>query len=87
MDVARLSGRRLVVGIYVAMVALAGLLGAILGAVVLPARVGGDLPEAAFGPLTFPITPVTFALFGMVTVGVGLGVALLAVAAASRRAA
>lgn len=81
------SGRRLVVGIYVGMVALAGLLGAVLGAIILPSRVDGPLPMAAVGPLTFPITPLNFAVFGVVSISLVLGVGLLAVEAASRRAA
>ena len=78
-------GRTVVLGIYGFLVALAAGFGYVLGAVILPARLDGPLPTAQFGPLSFPITPYTLAAYGAVTVALGCGVALLAVAYVSRR--
>ena len=83
---APLSGRRLVLGVYGFLVALAGGLGYILGAVVLPAQHDGPLPMAELGPVTFPITPLTMALYGVVAVGLGFGALLALVVSVSRRA-
>lgn len=77
-------GRRLVFGVYGFLVALAAGLGYVLGAVVLPARHEGPLPMAELGPVTFPITPLTMALYGVLAVGIGFGVLLALVAAVSR---
>lgn len=81
----RIAGRRVVVAIYLAMVALAGLLGFVLGSVVLPSRLDGGLPSAELGPLVFPITPLTFAIYGVVMVGTTLGIGLFLVAYVSER--
>jgi len=75
------SGRRVVAVVYVGVVLLSGLLGAIIG-VVLPAQ--NDLTTARLGPITFPVSPLTFAVYGMVMVGVGLAVLLGAVQFVSR---
>lgn len=76
-----ISGRRVVAVVYVAIVLLSGLLGAIIG-VILPAQNG--LTTARLGPLSFPVSPLTFAVYGMVMVGVGLAVLLGAVQFVSR---
>ncbi|NHN40147.1 cox cluster protein [Halorubellus sp. JP-L1] len=68
-----LSGKRVVVVVYVGVVALAGVLGYVLG-IILPAQKGVEM--AAFGPIAFEITPVSFALYGMAMLAVSLGVLL-----------
>ena len=67
------SGRRVVLFVYAVVVGIAGLLGTILG-IVLPAQKGVTM--AVLGPISFPITPATFAIYGMVTMAVMLGVLL-----------
>ena len=59
--------------VYVGVVALAGVLGYIIG-IILPAQKNVQMAE--LGPLTFEITPVSFALYGMVMLAVSLGVLL-----------
>lgn len=68
-----LSGRRVVATVYLGVVGLAGVLGYILG-IILPAQ--KDVHVAELGPLTFDITPISFALYGMVMLAVSLGVFL-----------
>ncbi|WP_256299448.1 DUF7520 family protein [Haloarchaeobius salinus] len=79
----RFRGRRIVVGIYLAVVALAGVFGAAVG-VLLPVESGRDIQEASIAGLEFAVTPLNFAVYGVVMVGVGLGVLLLAVRFVSR---
>lgn len=79
-----LRGRSVVLTSYLAMVTLAGVLGYVIGAVVLPRRLD-DVPVAELGPLSFPITPTTMALYGVAVVAVGLGALLGAVVLVSRR--
>lgn len=67
------SGRRVILVVYAVVVGIAGLMGGILG-VILPDQKG--VAVATLGPLSFPITPLTFALYGMLTMGVMLGVLL-----------
>ena len=74
-------GEKVVVTVYVIIVALAGLMGFVLGTI-RPA----DLQPALFGVIALPPTPFGVALYGMVTVGVGLGVLLGLVIYVSRRA-
>ena len=65
------GGRRVVVGIYVGLVILAGVLGAILG------TIGQDLrPAPLFGVIELAPTPLGLALYGSVTVGTVLGLLL-----------
>lgn len=66
-------------------VALAGLFGYVLGAVVLPnaAEVPTDT-DGQFGPVSFPLNGPFLALYGMVAIGGMLGVGLVAVRLASR---
>lgn len=70
----------MVLTVYVGAVAIAGLLGALLGAVG-PA----DLEPRLFGLLALPPTPLGTATYGAVTVLVVMGALLLAVAYVSRR--
>lgn len=73
-------GEQVVVAVYVIIVALAGVMGFVLGAI-RPA----DLQPELFGVVALPPTPFGVALYGMVTVGVVLGVLLGAVVYISRR--
>lgn len=70
---AALSGKRVVGVVYVGVVALAGVLGYVLG-IILPAQ--KNVSTAELGPIAFEITPVSFALYGMVMLAVTLGVLL-----------
>ncbi|WP_435348945.1 DUF7520 family protein [Haloarchaeobius sp. HRN-SO-5] len=79
----RLRGRRVVTTVYVAVVALAGVFGAAIG-VLLPAENGRDIQEAAFAGIEFAVTPFNFALYGVLMVGVTLGVLLVGVSLVSR---
>jgi hypothetical protein len=67
--------------VYVGIVLLSGLLGAIIG-VILPAQ--HDLANARLGPITFPVTSLNFAIYGMIMVGLTLAVLLVAVQFVSR---
>ena len=73
-------GEKVVVAVYVIIVALAGVMGFVLGSI-RPA----DLQPALFGFIALPPAPFGVALYGMVTVGVGLGVLLVLVIYISRR--
>lgn len=73
-------GEQVVVAVYVIIVALAGVMGFVLGTI-RPA----DLQPELFGVIALPPTPFGVALYGMVTVGVGLGVFLGLVIYLSRR--
>jgi hypothetical protein len=75
------SGRRVIAVVYTGVVLVAGLLGAVIG-VILPAR--NDFTTASLGPLAFDANPLTFAIYGMVMVGLTLGVLLGAVQFVSR---
>ncbi|NHN49906.1 hypothetical protein G9464_20260 [Halostella sp. JP-L12] len=79
----RIGGRRMVLGLYAAIVGLAALFGAMVG-LVLPVKEG--VPDnAGFGPFVFEITPLNFAVYGAVMVGLSLGVILLLMALVSDR--
>ena len=75
-------GRRVVLLIYVASIATATVFGAVLGFMF---QVQGSPSTGSFGPIAFPITPLTLAVFGTVTVGFVLTVGLLLVRVASNR--
>jgi hypothetical protein len=77
-----LSGRRVVATVYLGVVALAGVLGYVLG-IILPAQ--KNVQVAELGPIAFEITPVSFALYGMVMLAVSLGVLLALVQVVSSR--
>lgn len=79
-QVTETPGEKVVVQIYVVIVALAGVMGFVLGTI-RPA----DLQPALFGVVALPPTPFGVALYGMLTVGVGLGVLLGLVIYVSRR--
>lgn len=68
--------------IYLVAVAIAGLFGYALGIVVGPNVLNGEV--GALGPVTFSLTPLNLALYGVVMVAVTLGVFLLAVSVVAR---
>jgi len=70
-QVAETPGRKVVVQLYVIIVALAGVMGFILGTIR-----PSDLQPELFGFIALPPTPFGVALYGMITVGLGLGVFL-----------
>ncbi|MFB6077407.1 MAG: hypothetical protein ABEJ80_00335 [Halarchaeum sp.] len=76
------AGRRVVLVIYLVAVAIAGLFGYALGIVVGPNVLNGEV--GALGPVTFSLTPLNLALYGVVMVAVTLGVFLLAVSVVAR---
>lgn len=69
-----IRGRRVILGLYLVVVAIAGVMGAVLGAT----RPDIVEPEL-FGVLALPANTLGMAVYGMVTVGLALGVLLLAV--------
>jgi hypothetical protein len=79
---------------YVGAVAVAGVFGYVLGGIVYGNSGGpsGPLAEGAgaeygtVGPITFQLNGPNLALFGVLAVGVTLGVGLAAIAYVSRRA-
>ncbi|WP_335999299.1 DUF7520 family protein [Halorientalis halophila] len=73
-------GNRVVLFIYAAIVVIAGVMGFILGS----AR-PEDLDPELFGVIQLPPTPLGTALYGMLTVAVGLGVFLWLVTVVSDR--
>ena len=74
------AGDRVVVQLYLIIVAVAGAMGFILGTIS-PA----DLDPELFGLVELPPTPFGVAVYGVVTVGLGLGVLLGLVVYVSRR--
>lgn len=76
------AGRRVVLAIYGVAVVVAGLFGYALGLVIQPNLLNGHL--GTLGPIVFELTPLNLAVYGMVMVGVTLGVLLLLVSYASR---
>lgn len=76
----RLPGRRIVVYLYVVVVAIAAGTGFLLGTI----QPQGLDPEL-FGVVQLPPTPLGMALYGGLTLAVVLGVVLLAVRYVSRR--
>lgn len=79
---------------YATAVGVAGLFGYVLGAIVYgnggpdgPLVEGAANPQyGEFGPVTFVLNGPNLALFGVLTVGVSLGVGLLAIQYVSNRA-
>jgi hypothetical protein len=68
------SGQRIVIGIYLALVVFAGVMGLILGFMI------DDLESVALlGVIPIPPTPFGLALYGSVTIALVLGVFLVAV--------
>ena len=70
------TGPRVVIALVAGIVAVTAALGAVLGAVV-PAQTG--LEEVTVLAITFTVSPVSFALYGAVTVGTFLVTALFVV--------
>jgi hypothetical protein len=68
-----------VLALTVILTTVTGLFGAVLG-LVRP----DDLDPELFGVVQLPPTPLGMAIYGMVTVGLGLGLFLLAVQAVSK---
>ncbi|WP_049941117.1 DUF7520 family protein [Halorhabdus utahensis] len=75
-----IRGRRVVLGVYLGVVVIAGLMGAILGAT----RPDVVEPEL-FGVIALPGTTLGMAIYGMVTIGLALGVLLVAVSYVAAR--
>ncbi|WP_440765780.1 DUF7520 family protein [Natronorubrum sp. DTA7] len=80
-DDRELGGRRVVVGLVAALTAVTAAFGAVLG-FVLPAWTG--LEEIVVLEMTVPVSPVTFGLYGGVTIGAFLVTLLVVVQAISR---
>jgi hypothetical protein len=75
------GGNRIILALYAIVVAVAGLMGALIGSIGLR-----DLEAVTFlGLVTFQPTPLGLAAFGMATIGTFLGVLLLLVVAVSQR--
>ncbi|WP_415381085.1 cox cluster protein [Halosimplex sp. TS25] len=70
----RVAGPRVVLAVYLAVLGVAGAMGALLGYVN-----PEGMDPVLFFLVDLPATPLGMATFGVVTVGVGLGVLLLAV--------
>ena len=77
----RPRGSRVVVVLYIVVVAITGLTGYLLGSI----GPEGLRSVTLLGVVTLPPTPIGLAIYGAVTLGVGLGVALGLVAFVSRR--
>jgi hypothetical protein len=74
------SGRRIVLSLYVIVVAIAGFTGFVLG------YIGPrDLDPRLFGVIAMPPTPLGMAAYGAVTLAVVLGVVIALVMVVSRR--
>lgn len=75
------GGNRVILTLYAVVVAIAGLMGAVIGSMGLR-----DLEAVSFlGLVTFQPTPLGLAAFGVSTIGTFLGVLLLVVVVVSRR--
>lgn len=77
----RRSGRTVVLFVYAVVVAIAGLMGLLLGSIGPKAL----RPVKLFFVFEIQPTPLGLALYGMATLGGGLGIALLLVMYVSRR--
>jgi len=75
-----IRGQRVIIGVYLSVVVIAGLMGALLGAT----RPDVVEPEL-FGVIALPSSTVGMAIYGMVTVGLALGVLLVAVSYVAAR--
>ena len=76
----RRPGRRVIFVVYAGIVTIAGLMGFII-AVIRP----DNLDPRLFGFIDLPPTPVGMVIFGVVTVGLTLGILLLAVSFVANR--
>lgn len=79
-SVQRLAGKRVVVVVYLAIVALTGALGAVVGLIS-----GGNVDPRLFGLIDLPPTPLGMAIYGVVTVGLLLGLLLALVEYVSKK--
>lgn len=80
-DTDGVGGHRVIIVLYLIVVAVAGFMGAVLGSIGLR-----DLEAVSFlGLVTFQPTPLGLAAFGMTAVGTTLGVLLALVVGVSRR--
>lgn len=86
-------GHRIVLWMYAASVAVAGIFGYVLGVIVYgnggasgPLAEGPTPQYGTVGPFSFQLTGPNLALFGMVAVGLMLGIGLAAIIYVSRRA-
>lgn len=77
--VRQLGGRRLVVSLYLIVVAIAGVMGFVIGSVS-----PRGLDPAFLGVVDLPPTPLGMAAYGALTLAVLLGVILLAVTYVAR---
>jgi len=84
-DATATDGTNVVFTMIGALVSVAAIFGLLLGAVILPNRVDGPLPRAVLGPVSFEITPISMAVYGVVMVGAVLLVGLFLVRAVSHR--
>lgn len=80
-DTTERSGKRIVGVVYLVVVAIAGAMGYLLGA----AGIRDIRPVELFFLIELQPTPLGLAIYGMATLGVGLGVALALVMYVSRR--
>jgi hypothetical protein len=80
-DARSFGGHRVILLLYGVVVSIAGTMGALIGSIGLR----DAQAVSAFGLITFQPTPLGLALFGMITVGTGLGAVLLLVVVVSRR--
>jgi len=67
----QVSGRRVVIASFLVLTAVAAGLGYFIGAAVIPQRMTGTTAVANLGPISFTITPLSMATYGVVTVGIG----------------
>ncbi|MUV88882.1 cox cluster protein [Halapricum sp. CBA1109] len=74
------EGRRVVYAIYAGVVGIAALMGFVIG-LIQPENLDPEL----FGVIQLPPTPVGMVVFGVVYVGLGVGILLLAVAVVADR--
>jgi hypothetical protein len=80
-DLTRLGGRPIIFTLYVIAIAIAGLMGGVIGSIGLR-----DLQAVSyFGIVIFEPTPIGLAAFGMTTVGTTFGIFLLLVTVVSKR--
>ena len=91
-DVQATNGRRVVWWMYLSAVAVAGIFGYVLGIIVYAnggpsgplADSGPAVQYGKIGPFVFQLNASNLAIFGLVTVGLILGIAILAVSRISR---
>lgn len=80
-DASGFGGHRVIIALYLIVVAIAGTMGGVIGSIGLR----DAEPVTFLGLVTFQPTPLGLAMFGISTVGTMLGVILLLVVFVSRR--